>query len=422
MDTMQRKLRRGKKSRVMRRVDVLTRREFDSLDVDSRLALIQQMVPLALMAASEEMEREVEQLAGPWYSRKGKKRVCRNGMYPGSVLLAGQRIPIAVPRVRDANGEIPLLSYQKLHDGPEVDESAFRRVLYGISCRNYEAAAEVVPGAIGLSSTTVSRRFIEASAEQLKVFHERDLSKYDLVAVFIDGKTFAEDQMVVALGVTLMGQKVVLGFVQTDTENKRVVSQFLQSLLERGLDISNGILAIIDGAKGLSSALKQVFKGRVVIQRCHWHKRENVVGYFPTGEQAMMRRRLQRAYDRPNYPEASEALLKIRREIEQRNQSATYSLDEGFEETLTLHRLGVFTLVGLSFKTTNCIESVNSQIEDRCGKVDHWRNSNQKHRWLAAALLDIEPRLQPVRGRQHLALLRNTIMKDLGLMRVAKAA
>ena len=55
---------------------------------------------------------------------------------------------------------------------------------------------------------------------------------------------------------------------------------------------------------------------------------------------------------------------------------------EGFEETLTLHRLGVFPLVGQSLKTTNVLESVNALAEQRCGRVDHWKNSSQL-RWLA---------------------------------------
>jgi hypothetical protein len=82
---------------------------------------------------------------------------------------------------------------------------------------------------------------------------------------------------------------------------------------------------------------------------------------------------------------------------------------------LTLHRLCVFALLGQSFKTTNCIESINAQAEERCAKVDRWKNSNQKHRWLAAALMDIEPRLRKVKGYRHLHLLRTALMKELNL-------
>ena len=97
------------------------------------------------------------------------------------------------------------------------------------------------------------------------------------------------------------------------------------------------------------------------------------------------------------------------------NTSAAASLEEGLEETLTLHRLGVFQLLGISFKATNCIESLNAQVEKVCGRVTHWKNSNHKQRWLAAALLDIEPRLRKIKGYQHLPKLRLALMKELKL-------
>jgi len=90
-------------------------------------------------------------------------------------------------------------------------------------------------------------------------------------------------------------------------------------------------------------------------------------------------------------------------------------LAEGLEETLTLHRLGVFALLGLSFKTTNCLESINALVEERCAKVDRWTNSNQRQRWLATALLDIEPRLRKVKGYRHLPRLREALRQDLNI-------
>src|SRR4030095_6445651 len=142
---------------------------------------------------------------------------------------------------------------------------------------------------------------------------------------------------------------------------------------------------------------------RSVVQRCMWHKRENVVSYLPKSEQAQWRWRLQKAYDRPTYVEAKAALVKLHGELERRNQSAAASLAEGMEETLSLHRLGVYELLGRSFRTTNCLESVNALVEERCAKVDSWKSSHQRHRWLATALLDVEPRLRRGKGCQQLS-------------------
>ena len=219
--------------------------------------------------------------------------------------------------------------------------------------------------------------------------------------------------MVIALGITMTGEKRFLGFVETDTENAQVLTPFLRSLLERGLDISQGVLVILDGGKGLRAAVRKAFRRRAVVQRCQWHKRENVVSYLAKTEQPLWRQRLQRAYHRPEYDEAVAALRQLHGELEDRNQSAARSLTEGFDETLTLHRLGLYGVLGRSLKTTNCLESINALVEERCAKVDRWQNSSQRHRWLATALVDIEPRLRKVMGYRALQRTRRPQRRKL---------
>ena len=411
------------KSRRLGAVTVMDRADYTTADLDTKVALIQQLIPLGLMHVQEMLDAEVEELAGMRYALNTNGEAgSRHGTNPGSVRIGGQRMPIRVPRVRGDEGEIPLRSYRQLHTGGgDVDDGLLRRVLYGISCGNYERAAATVPGAIGLSRSSVSRSFVQASAAQLKAFQDRDLSDEDYVGLFLDGKTFAESMMVIALGITMTGEKRVLGFIETDTENKVVLSSFLRSLLARGLDVSQGLLVIIDGGKGLRSAVRRVFAKRALVQRCMWHKRENVVSYLPKRDQAAWRRRLQRAMDRPTYDEARTALDDLVAELDVINQSAAASLREGLDEILTLHRLGVYAMLGRSFKTTNCLENINGQIEQRCGKVDYWKNSNQRHRWLAAALLDIEPRLRTVVGYRQLPALRDALQRELKIGEVAHA-
>ena len=195
-----------------------------------------------------------------------------------------------------------------------------------------------------------------------------------------------------------------------------------QAINSVSMDCSQGLLVVVDGGKGLRSAIKTVLGGHALVQRCQWHKREDVVSYLAREEQPWMRKRLQSAYERPTYDEALKALTKIRTELETRNQSALGSMDEGFEDTLTLHRLGVFAQLGRSFKTTNCLESINAMLEERCAKIDHWKNSDQRRRWLATALLDIEARLHRVLGYRYLPALREALLKELNLIKQAKSA
>lgn len=377
--------------------------------IDATVALIQALIPLGFQAAGEALQAEVSRLAGPRHCRRGRQPgYVRWSRERGSVYLGDQKLPITYTRVRDRrrNREVPLATYQRLRRPRQADAGLFRKILLGLSCRNYRAAAEAVPEAFGLSPSTVSRRFIRASAKQLQALQERRLEGYDFVALVLDGKTCAEDAMVIALGITVQGEKVLLGFVQTATENERVCAAFLRELVARGLRTEQGVLCIIDGAKGLRKAIQSVFGSHAVIHRCQWHKRENVVAHLPKSPHATWRRKLQAAYEHPSYPAAKAALGRCRQVLRILNESAVRSLEEGLEDTLTLHRLGVFPTLGVSLTTTNCLESILALVARRTTKVTTWRTSDQKQRWLAAALLDIEPRLRRIKGYRALPLLR----------------
>lgn len=377
--------------------------------LDARVELIQALIPLGLEAVQALLEQEVTALAGARYQRGGGvPGYARWGGQDGSVYLADQKVAVRVPRVRDVrrDQEVPLTTYQGLRQPRRAEEAALRKVLKGLSCRSYEACVEPVAETFGLAASSLSRRFKRASARKLAELQERDLSGYDLVGLFLDGKTFGEDEMVIALGVTLSGEKVVLGFVQTATENEPVCTRFLRGLVERGLQHDHGLLVVLDGAKGLRKAVDKVFGKKAAVQRCQWHKRENVLGYLAEGLKPVIKRKLSAAYEKSTYAAAKTALTRIRSELAAVNASAAASLEEGLEETLTLHRLGLFKELGRSFKTTNCIENVNALIGQRTDKVDCWRNADQKHRWLATTLLDLEPRLRKVSGYQHLPRLR----------------
>ena len=190
----------------------------------------------------------------------------------------------------------------------------------------------------------------------------------------------------------------------------------------QGLPVDEEILFIIDGAKGLRKGIKSVFGAKAVIQRCQWHKRENIMSYLPKTHKSRMRRKLQKAYECPTYKEAKSALIVIGKELKLMNESAYRSLEEGLEETLTLHRIDMFTELGRSFKTTNCIESFNRQLEIYTGRVSYWKNSNQRQRWLATAVLEIEPRLNKVQGHKYLSQLREVMKAKNVEIKTKKAA
>ena len=391
-------------------------------DLDARVEAIQLLIPLGLQAVAEELDRAVVELAGARYQRKDSEQPHRRwGSQPGSVYLGDQKLPVTVPRVRNVENrkEVSLDAYQALQAPRRMDEGLLLRMLKGIATRNYSACAETVPEAFGLSRSSVSRRYIKGTARKLAEFQERSLKEYDLVALFLDGKSFADEEIIIALGVTLDGTKVPLGFVQAATENERVCRRFLADLVERGLRFESGLLVVLDGAKGLYKAVMSVLKGYACVQRCQYHKRKNVVSYLPKSEQSRIRRKMEAAYGKPTHEEARSVLVALRPGLKLMNQSALNSLEEGLDETLTLHRLGLMPLLQASFRTTNCIENVNSLIGQLTHNVRRWTNSSQRHRWVATALLDIQPRLRRVKGHKHLPMLRQAIQAELGIKQLA---
>jgi putative transposase len=399
-----------------RRINVKAKEAIQEVERDlgreNRLAMIQMLIPLGLQCVEKELQAEVLELAGGRHARGGT--LDRWGSNPGSVYLGDQKVAMRVPRVRDSEKkvDVPLETYKRLQSPRVIDDIVLARAINGISQGKYERAVLDVPETFGVKKTSVCRRFIRASAKRLQHFLERDISQHDIVAIFMDGKSFAENEMVIALGITMDGDKILLGFVETNTENGPVCRDFVNSLKDRGLKMDNEILFIIDGGKGLYKGINAVMGDKAIFQRCQWHKRENVLKYLGEERKSVFRRRLQAAYEQPTYEKAKTRMDAIKRELALINKSAVTSLEEGLEETLTLHRLGLFTKLGRSFKTTNCIENVNKGLAIYTDRVTYWQNSDQRQRWVGTALLEIEPRLNRVQGYKNLGQLR-AAMKTL---------
>src|SRR6516164_8038712 len=321
-------------------------------------------MPLPLVEVWEELQPEVEHLTGmaglkiiraviedevirrvgPRYHSEGG--CLRWGQQPGYVVFAGQKVPVQRPRVRTREGqEVELESYARLqHDGRR--QRAVREgIVAGLTSRNYQRAVQSVLDGYGIEKSSVSREFVQASAAQLKKLCEKNLAELDLVAILIDGIHLGKQVLVVALGIEGSGKKHVLGLWQGATENTVVVKDLLENLVTRGLAPERRYLFVIDGAKALRTAIERVFGERAEVQRCQLHKRRNVAEYLPKNAQGDYDRRIRNAYALTGYAEAKAELEKIFRQLERVNPSAARSLEEGLEETLTVHRLGVGALL-----------------------------------------------------------------------------
>jgi putative transposase len=391
-------------------------------------------LPLPLVQVWEELQPEVEHLTGlaglkiiraviedevmrrvgPRH-HPGVERGClRWGQQAGYVVFGGQKVAVERPRVRTREGEeVQLDSYARLqHDGRR--QRAVREgIVAGLSTRNYHRAVDSVLDGYGIEKSSVSRQFVAASAAQLKKLYERRLEKLDLVAILIDGIHLGQQVLVVALGIETSGKKQVLGVWQGATENTTVVKELLEDLVARGLNPDRRYLFVIDGAKALRAGIERVFGERAEVQRCQIHKRRNVKEHLPKSAQGDTDRRIRNAYAMTGYAEAKAELGKIFRQLERINPSAAHSLEEGLEETLTVHRLGVGTLLRQTLGSSNPIESCLSTVERVARNVKRWRAGDHALRWTATGLLEAEKKFRKVKGYRELEKLQSKLNPSL---------
>ncbi len=238
-----------------------------SEDFDVKLSVIQELIPLGLKAVGEELTNEVIRLAGEKHSRGGNN--ARWGRQNGSVYLRDQKFPIRVPRVHNVAGnqEIPLEAYQRLQK-PFNDEESMCRLLHGLSTHKYHENSSLAAETFGISASNLSKKFKKCSGDKLQQLQNRSLKQHDILAIFIDAKRYTNDGIIVGLGVTMDGKKIILGIEQIHSENGRAIEQWLDRLIEWELTFERGILFIIDGSKGIKKAIERKFSVYALIQRC----------------------------------------------------------------------------------------------------------------------------------------------------------
>lgn len=349
------------------------------------------------------LEDEVTRRVGPPHRPDPASAALRWGRQPGYVVYGGQKVGIERPRVRTRDGEeVELDSYGKLQQDGRMQRAVAERVVCGLSTRKYRRAVRSVLDGYGIAKSSVSRQFVRATASQLQQLCQRRLEGLHLVALLIDGIAFAGQTLIVALGVEESGNKHVLGLWQGATENATVCKALLEDLVERGLDPQRRYLFVLDGSKALRAAVEKVFGERAQVQRCQLHKRRNVKDHLPEGCRADYDRQLRNAYALADYDQAKAALEKLFRQLERINPSAARSLEEGMEETLTLHRLGVGALLRRSLSTTNLIESCLSTVRHVARNVKRWQGGDHIARWAAAGLVEAEKKFRKVRGYREL--------------------
>lgn len=362
----------------------------------------------AVVSTAEQLvEDEVTELVGAPWSRKGDSPLRRGGPTKTRVFLDGEPVHIDRPRVRDQDEgrEFPLKTVAALTSRDALDADVKRLLVRGISTRNYDAALTSLSDGLGLKKSAVSSAFQRASRKDLDALNGRPLGEWTFVTVYIDGVGFADHTCIVALGVTTDGQKRILGLREGATENAAVVADLLEELVERGLQLCPRTLFVLDGSKALRRAVENVFGERALVQRCVLHKERNVLAYLPLERHAEARRRLRAAWSMHRFEDARSALRNVLAWLKKLNESAAASLEEGFEDTLTVHRLGVSGALRRTLATTNPIESAFDTVKQHARRVKRWNGSPMVMRWAASGLVRAEEQFRRVKGHRELPQL-----------------
>ena len=377
-------------------------------------------VEVGLGVLRELLELEVAEVVGAKGVWNRERTAVRHGRENGAVTLGGRRVAVKRPRVRTADGEseVPLQTYEHFADRDELEEVVLERMLAGVSTRKYRRAQEPVGDELegqarSTSKSAVSRTFVQRTRDLLWKLMNRPLADLRLAVIMLDGIELNGRTNVVALGITTTGEKLALGLWDGSSENATVAGALLADLVDRGVDVAQGMLFVIDGSKGLRKAIRQVFGNDVPVQRCTQHKQRNVLDHLPERDRPAVKARLRRAWKETDHDSALAQLIGLALELDRDHPGAAASLREGMEETLTVTRLEITGKLKPTLQSTNPCESMISTVRVIHRNVKHWSSGDMCLRWTAAGMLEAETRFRKVEGYRGLATLAIKIEADL---------
>ena len=351
-----------------------------------------------------------QELAGPKHPGKRVGAIGWHGQQNGVVSLAERKLRISKPRLRrkgkGKGSEVEIPAYEAMRTHSRIGGRMLDILMRGVSTRNYREVLPEMAETVGVSKSTISREFIEASEKALQELAERRFDEKDILIVYIDGIVFGGHHVIVAIGVDSEGYKHVLGLRDGASENATVCTALLEDLVERGVKPDRRRLFVIDGSKALRKAIDAVYGQENPVQRCRNHKRKNVLDYVPDSMKETVKATMNAAY-RLDSDKGMARLEELAKMLETQHPSAAASLREGMAETFTVNRLGLPGALRRCLCTTNVIESPNSGIRRRTGRVSRWTDGSMALRWAASALIETEKSFRRIMGCEQLWMLQS---------------
>jgi putative transposase len=383
----------------------------------AREGLLAMSVAAGMAVMQALFEAEIAEAAGPKGKHDPDRAAVRHGSGRGSVTLGGRRVAVDRPRARTLDGhEVPLVSYTHFAAEDVLTRVVMERMLAGVATRRHARVAEPVGTVVdkeakSTSRSAISRRFVKQTETALAELMARDLTGEDIKVLMLDGEHMAERCVVVALAITADGTKKPVGLWDGSTENKTVVRSLLADLVDRGLTVNDGLLVVIDGAKALSAAVREVFGAKALIQRCTLHKRRNVADHLPDKEQAWVDAKLVKALAHPDPDTGLANAKRLATQLDKSYPSAASSLREGLEQMFTVARLGIDGRLAKTLTTSNPIESTISIARTTNRNVTRWRDGQMVLRWTAAGMLNAERSFRRIKGYKQMPQLVDALRR-----------
>ena len=235
----------------------------------------------ARMAFTTVLFKEVEMLCGKAYHPLESGDYQRAGSAPGHYFFGSEEFRVCRPRVRrhqaGKSKEVRLRSYKAARSRDSLHDAMLRAFLAGVPSREQK---RIFKNASGTSSSEVSRLWEREGLRFIEQLRSRDLQGSDYLVLMLDGIGLGRDLCaIVALGITVGGEKHILDFQMGASENAEACSDLLNRIENRGFTPKRRLLVVTDGSKALRKGIRTKWP-TALLQRCLIHKERNIKGYL----------------------------------------------------------------------------------------------------------------------------------------------
>jgi len=214
---------------------------------------------------------------------------------------------------------------------------------------------------------------------------------------------------VAALGITVEGDKRVLGFNIGSSENFEVCNDLITKIIGQGFNTCAKLLAVTDGSKALRKAVTSHYSDALV-QRCLIHKERNVKSYLSYRHHPELQSRFAKIRKAQGLEDALEACMEVADFLKDKNQAALNSFLEAGEELFAVHSLNVPSTLNPTLLNTNCIENSFRNVRRKTNRVNRWKtNGDMASRWMAYSLIEAETGFRKIRNYKDLKHLENAL-------------